>query len=82
MTNPIKATRQALKLSKTDFALALGVGYANLLAHETGSPTKIQPKMAAGLESLGLDAQQLADDYQAWRTERARALVSEVRGRA
>ena len=79
LTNPITEIREVRKLSRKRFALALGVGYATSSAHECGYPAHLQPAMRRGLARLGVDVDQVAREYEAWREQQQDAILPGTR---
>lgn len=80
MKNPVTAVREEMGLSRQQFALALGVSYSVLAAHEVGLPARMAPQVRRGLDRLGLDGERLAQDYAAWREQAGEIARARERG--
>lgn len=78
MQNPITRAREKHGLGRREFALLLGVSYNALHNHEQGLPAQVQPAILAGLERLGIDAAQVAEEYARWRKLRREELLRSV----
>lgn len=76
--NPLKAAREARKLSRAELAMLLGLPYSRVSAVELGHPAVIPPDWHATLDAAGFDAAGLARAYEAWRAGRATALRQAV----
>ncbi|NSW83146.1 MAG: hypothetical protein HPY90_07705 [Syntrophothermus sp.] len=74
MVNPIVTIREELGFDRRKFALALGVSYATLQAHENGLVRVVQPAVKRGLAALGVDSDLIEQDYTRWREEQGRQI--------
>lgn len=72
--NPVIEARERAGMSRKQFALALGVSYSVLAAHEVGLPGAMAPQVRRGLAALGLDAEKLAQEYAEWRKQAGEAV--------
>lgn len=74
--NPIAALRENQGMDRARFALALGVSYSQLYAHEAGLVRQVQRAVLAGLARLGYDPAQVSQEYEAWRQTQREALLA------
>lgn len=73
--NPLKAAREARKLSRAELAMLLGLPYSRVTAAELGHLVAIPADWRAALTAIGVDFDSLVREYGAWRA----ACVAELR---
>lgn len=74
--NPVKKTRERLGLSVKELALALGVSYSTVMAHEVGLPRRLGASLRPGLQKLGINIEELAEAYARWREETGEVVLA------
>ena len=75
MRNPITKVREELGLSRHQFALAAGIGYAELWRSESGYARSLHPELIQLLKQEGY-ASDPGRDYVSWRKELGKAIRS------
>jgi|AntAceMinimDraft_16_1070373.scaffolds.fasta_scaffold04027_6 transcriptional regulator with XRE-family HTH domain len=77
MKNPITEVREELGLSRRQFALAAGVGYAELWRSEAGYARSLHPEVIQFLKQKGY-AGDPESEYACWREELGNIIRSGV----
>lgn len=79
--NPVRRVRKALGMTQTELSLIAGTNTVSVYDLERGGPARITPAVMEALESLGIDAERLDVDYQAWRRLAGVRLLQQVQAR-
>lgn len=69
--NPVQAKRESYGLSRRQFSAVLGCSFHDLWGVETGLNNRIPPRVLNALVKLGIDAEELATEYNRWISDRA-----------
>jgi len=75
MQNPITKAREELGLSRRQFALAAGIGYAELFRSESGYARSLHPELIHLLKQMGY-AGHPGNEYARWREELGKVIRS------
>jgi transcriptional regulator with XRE-family HTH domain len=65
--HPLVKAREALGLTRTQFAFATGLGYSAVANTEKGQPRRLPQAWRPRLERLGIDFDKIESDYTNWR---------------
>ncbi len=66
--NPIIKARERLGLNRGDAAVAMNLTYNDLTYAETAYHRRLPPRILRGLDRIGLDSAQVAEEYEEWRS--------------
>jgi transcriptional regulator with XRE-family HTH domain len=77
--NPVKRERLALGLTIQELAIMAGTGAATVYQVETGALTRVPATLCSVLASLGVNVDQLHEDYYKWRIGESERLFVETR---
>lgn len=78
MTNPIKLLRQSNHLTRQELGYLLGIGYSAITQVELGHTATIPESWRYGLERLGIDYDELQEDYLEWRQLQREAVMERL----
>lgn len=79
MTNPIKAIRKKLELSRSELGEATNTDYHTIYVVENGRVSTIPKRLISGFKELGLNPERIQVNYNQWRKERAEKKRDQVR---
>jgi transcriptional regulator with XRE-family HTH domain len=77
--NPVKRERLALGLTIQELAIMAGTGAPTVYQAETGALTRVPATLCSVLASLGVNVDQLQQDYYKWRLHERERLLAETR---
>jgi len=78
LTNPIKLLRQSNHLTRQELGYLLGIGYSAIAQVELGHNATIPASWQHGLERLGIDFDELEEDYLEWRQLQREAVMERL----
>lgn len=78
MINPIKLLRQRNHLTRQQLGFLLGISYSAIAQVEHGHTATIPESWRYGLERLGIDFDELQEDYLEWRQAQREAVMERL----
>lgn len=78
MINPIKLLRERNHLTRQELGYLLGIGYSAITQVELGHTPRIPMSWQHGLERLGIDYDDLQEDYLEWRQLQREAVIERL----
>lgn len=69
MENPIRKTREAIGIDRSQLALLSSVSYSTVAANETGRQAEPSPDILKTLAKFGYDSDIMREEYVKWRNE-------------
>ena len=76
--NPIKALRKQNHLTRQQLGFLLGISYSAITQVELGHNATIPASWQHGLERLGIDYDDLQEDYLEWRQLQREAVMEQL----
>lgn len=76
--NPIKALRKQNHLTRQQLGFLLGISYSAIAQVEHGHTATIPETWRHGLERLGIDYDELQEDFLEWREAQREAVMEQL----